>query len=137
MKVLIIVAVSICVLASVFFFFQIHDGCVNIDDIAKRKVCMVVQAQSDDLPIIGRKHCREPIVIFALNGRFSLQGFNVVKKSITRSEKVERAISLIEALSPNFSLGEVIDVREFMGEDYTLRFFSDGNNTYLFYHGGE
>ena len=46
-------------------------------------------------------------------------------------------MSLLEVLSPNFSLGEVLDVREFMGEDYTLRFFSDGSNAYLFYHGGE
>ena len=137
MKVLIIVAVFVCVLASVFFFFQSHDGGGDIDEIAKRKVCMVVQAQADDLAIIGRKHCREPIEIFALGGRFSLQRFNVVKKSITWGEKVERAMSLLEVLSPNFSLGEVLDVREFMGEDYTLRFFSDGSNAYLFYHGGE
>ena len=137
MKVLIIVAFCICGLTSAFLFLASHDENSDLEKIAKRKACFVLQAQPEDLAIIGRKRCREPIVIFALAGKFSLQRFDVVKKSPTRDENIERARSLLEMNSPNFSLGEVVDVRAVIGEDYTLKYFSSGRKAYLFYYGGE
>ena len=129
--------IELICLALAFIFSPSHDASVNIDDIVKRKVCRVLQVRFEDLAIIGRRHSREPIVIFALDDKFSLQRFNGVKKSLTRDENIDRARSLLEVLCPNFSLGEVLDVRVFVGEDYTLKFFFDGRNAYLFYYGGE